>query len=335
MSKVKAIGQESLPIEAASRPPRAAFHAVPYLNQHEGLIRLEDLPEMDLDWSREVTVAGLMGEIGVALSSDAPRNEVSDKWLSAYGKDFENILPSVIKPSLYYTRAQARRLTDVLTVSWAEPTFTGPGVIGQDEGVAVTSTEFRTVSKNAELLAKHAAAHVGSSHETKVDAAESEEEIDDEDLKNRKGRGGAHAMEVRMRMLAGLDTTLQIEQIGLDVFQMMAAAGEDAPKLPLGEADIYRKLAMYPILQMVRVASMQLEYGTNERLGATRALISAMTRWRNPERRAAAIRVYAKLANEYTNAKRGKVAQAYSDCEIVYRKYKPFLKTKQPKMEIE
>lgn len=331
MKKIQLLpGQESFAIETAPQQ-REPFYAVPYLSENEGFIELEDLPGFDLDWEREVSLIGLMGEIGVALSDESPRSEVSDKGLAAYEKDFQNVALSVLEPSLYPPRAKAWHLTDALIVSWAEPTYSAPGVIGQDEAVVVTGKEFKTFSKNAELVGKHASAHTGTSIE---DAKAKGEDIDDETARNTQGRAFVHAMEVRMKMLADMDAVFKVEQIGIGTLQELAIYGKDAPKLPLGEMDFYRRVSMFAMLQMARVACAQLNYGTNEREGATRALTSAFTRWKRPERRAEAIQAYAKATSNYINAKRGKVSQAASDCKIQYDKNKHFLATKNPSANI-
>lgn len=328
MSKVKPNPhQEVFPIEAAPVSQPEPLDPVKYLNANNGLILLEDLPGFNLDWERKVSLAGLMGEIGVALSEEPAQSEVSDRALGVYGKEFQNVLPSVIVPSLYWSGAEARRRTDVLWVNWAEPTYTGPGVLAQDEAVAVTSSEFRPVQKSPELVGKHMSADVGASGENKPD-------IDDEDLKNRRGRSRVYKAREGMEKIATMDRVLEIEQIGLNAWRELATFGKDAPKLSLGEVDFYRRLGLFPILQMIRVASAQLDYGTNERQGAIRAATVAMTRWKRPERRIAFMRKYAEITYRYTNAKRGKFAQAYSGCEIEYNKHKHFLATKEPSVDI-
>jgi hypothetical protein len=338
MNKLSVIpGQETLPIEATTAStPLEPFDPVKYLNANDGLIRLEDLPGFGTDWEREVSLVGLMGEIGLTLAEAPPRSEVADTPLAAYEKDFQNASLKVIRPVLYPSKAAARRLSDALLVQWAEPTYSAPGVLAQDEPVVVTSREFRTFSKNAELIGKHASAHTGSSIDRKnaEAVAKGKEKIDDETAKNQRERAHVHAMEVRMRMLADMDKVFAIEQIGVKAIRELAVYGKDAPKLSLGEMDVYRQIGMFPMLQMVQVAAAQLNYGTNERQGATRALTAAFTRWRRPERRAEALRAYAKVTDEYLDAKRGKVSQAFSDCQIQYYKNKHFLATKNPTAKI-
>ena len=149
-------GQETLAIEAASRPVEPEpFHAVPYLNEHAGLVRLEDLPDFDLDWQRPLNYLEFMGQIGTALATDGPESPTCDKALDVHGADFAKATPQELAKGLYFSGANARRLGNIAVIGRVAPNLKAPGVRSMKDGVAVTGEEFKMIARSPSDLANH------------------------------------------------------------------------------------------------------------------------------------------------------------------------------------
>ena len=318
------IGQEALPIPAQPRR-REPFHVVPYLNRSHGFIELEDLPSFDIDWDRELTYLEFKGEIAAALAAEPPQSPTWDKALDVHEDDYKAASLRVVEDALYYGRDDAIERDEVVTAGRRATSLHLPGIRGRDEGVAVTGSEFSIIARSPTDLAKAIAANTKKANDKRPE----EERLDDETLKNTAGRSKLHGMEQKGDDLIALDVELKIERVATLVMNELVTSRHEV-RIPMGEADFYRRVSSIAIFKTFEVAAAQLEYGTTRREGAERALVSAF--YRGPlERRSSALHAYAKWAGYHIDAKRGKINQSLLACRDEYRKHRRFLGTKQTK----
>lgn len=301
---------EQLQIEILPAPQTPGpFSAAQYINEHEGMIHLADLPEFDYDPERPLDIVTFLGEIGVTLSVEPPRSATWDKALDAHGEDYQRAARRNLNRGLYFSRQASRGRPEVITIT------SGPGV-------AVTGQEFTTVSRSATDLLRHIQAKTEAANDKRPPG----EKLDEETLRDTKGRSGPHAMRAKMQEMAKLREELQIQRAALVGINYLATSGES---WPMADLDAYREVASEAIHGAAKVASRQLGYGTTTRNGIHRAITSRLYR-SEPAVRTEVAKAYTQWAGLYVDAKRGKIYQSFMACYQEFQKSRHYLKTKKP-----
>ncbi|HVV25632.1 MAG TPA: hypothetical protein VHC21_01180 [Candidatus Saccharimonadales bacterium] len=326
MSKLQALpGQEVLPIEPVQPHLLERLDAVRYVNAHEGMLFLEDLPEERFDPERPMSYVEFMGAIGLALAEEPPKSSTWDDALDVHGEDFEKASIKNLTKGLYFSPSTSRQRSEVVTIGKRQPTIHLPGLRHKDEGVAVAGNEFTTIARSASDFVKHIHAKTIEANEKRPPS----KKLDAETLANAAGRATVHGLRSKKEALLALDVELKIERIALRAVNELAAGREVSENLSLSEMDWYRRVSALAIHNTVKVASHQLGYGTTVRSGINRALVSTFYR-SEAETRAAALQNYTRWAGYYIDAKRGKINQSLQLCGEEFGKYRHFLKTKEP-----